>query len=80
MIFWQINPVLYIARKNGKYSKKRLMSPMSRSKLYKNGPQIVEKKYTVAHSIPDVTPRKNKKVLSVRDAIIGGLPVVGFHL
>ena len=42
-----------------KYSKKRLLGPpMSRSKLYENGPEIVEsKKYTIAHSIPDVTPR-----------------------
>jgi hypothetical protein len=32
---------------------------MSRSKLCENGPEIVEKKYTVAHSIPDVTPRRN---------------------
>jgi hypothetical protein len=31
---------------------------MSRSKLYENGPEIVEKKNTVAHSIPDVMPRK----------------------
>jgi hypothetical protein len=37
---------------------------MSRSELYENAPEIVEKKYTVAHSIPDVTPRKNKKVRS----------------
>ena len=28
--------------------------------MYVNGPEIVEKKYTVAQSIPDVTPRKNK--------------------
>ena len=29
----------------------------SRSKLCENGPKISEKKYTAAHSIPDVTPR-----------------------
>ena len=35
---------------------------MTRPKLCENGPEIVEsKKYTVAHSIPDVTPRKKKK-------------------
>jgi hypothetical protein len=38
---------------------------MSRSKLCENGPEIVEKKYTVAHRIPDVTPRNKKKVQSV---------------
>jgi hypothetical protein len=44
---------------------------MTRSKLCENGPEIVEKKYTFAHSIPDVTPRKNKKVRSVRGTICG---------
>jgi hypothetical protein len=44
---------------------------MTRSKFCENGPEIVEKKYTVAHSIPDVTPRKNKKVRSVRGTICG---------
>jgi hypothetical protein len=39
---------------------------MPRSKLCENGPEIVEKKTTVAHSIPDETPRKNKKVRSIR--------------
>jgi hypothetical protein len=34
---------------------------MSRSKLCENGPEIVEKKNTVSHSIPDVTPRIKKK-------------------
>ncbi len=29
--------------------------------MCENGPEKVEKKYTVAHSIPDVTPRKKKK-------------------
>jgi hypothetical protein len=54
MIFWQIIPVL------NSY-KKRLLGPMPRSKLCENGPGIVEKKYIVAHSIPDVTHRKIKK-------------------
>jgi hypothetical protein len=54
--------VLNSYKKTKKNSKKRLLGPMSRSKLYENGPKIVEKKYTVAHSIPDVTPRKNKKL------------------
>jgi hypothetical protein len=44
---------------------------MSRSKLCENGPEIVEKKYTAAHSIHDVTPRKNKKVRYVRGTICG---------
>jgi hypothetical protein len=57
--------VLNSYKKTKKNSKKRLLGPMSRSKLYENGPKIVEKKYTVAHSIPDVTPRKNKKLRSV---------------
>jgi hypothetical protein len=30
---------------------------------------MVEKKYIVAHSFPDVTPRKNKKVRSVRGTL-----------
>jgi hypothetical protein len=34
-----------------------------RSKLCENLTEIVDKKYTVAHTIPDVTPRKNKIVL-----------------
>jgi hypothetical protein len=71
MIFWQINPVLNSYKKTKKNSKKRLLGPMSRSKLCENGPEIVEKKYTVAHSIPDVKPRKNKKVQSVRGTICG---------
>ena len=45
---------------------------MSRSYLFENGPEIVEKKYTVAHSIPDVTPGK-KKVRYVRGTICGVL-------
>jgi hypothetical protein len=44
---------------------------MPRSKLCENGPEIVEKKYTVAQNIPDVTPRKNKKVRSVRGTMCG---------
>ena len=39
------------------------------SKLCKTGPEIVEKKYNVAHSFPDVTPGKNKKVRSVRGTL-----------
>ncbi len=34
--------------------KKRLMGPISRSKLCQNGLEIVDKKYTYAYSIPDV--------------------------
>jgi hypothetical protein len=45
---------------------------MSRSKLCKNGPEIVEKKYTVAHSIPDVTPRKNKKKFDPSGVLYAG--------
>ena len=72
MIFWEIIPVLYRQKKTKKYSKKRLLGPMSWSKLCENGPEIVEKKkYTVAHSIPDITARKNKKVRSVRGTIYG---------
>jgi hypothetical protein len=50
--------------------------------LCENGPEIVEKKaYTVAHSIPDVTPRKNKKVRSVRGYYyMQGLPVIKSEL
>jgi hypothetical protein len=66
MIFWQIISVLNSYKKTKKNSKKRLLGPLSRSKLCENGPEIVEKKYTGAHSMPDVTPRKNKKVRSVR--------------
>ncbi len=47
--------------KTEKKSKKRFLGSMSRSKLFENGPEIVEKKYTVAHSYPDVTPRNKKK-------------------
>jgi hypothetical protein len=61
MIFWQIIPVLNSFKKTEKKSKKRLLGPMSRSKLCENGPEIVGKKYYVAHRIPDVTPRKIKK-------------------
>jgi hypothetical protein len=75
MIFWQIIPVQYGQKKTKKNSKKRLLGPISRSKLCEYGPEIVEKKYTVAHSIPDVTPRKNKKVRSVRGYYMRGLPV-----
>ena len=42
---------------------------MSRSKLCENGPEIVEKKYTVAPGIPDVTGKK--KVRSVQCTICG---------
>ena len=46
---------------------------MSRSHLFENGPEIVEKKYTVAHSIPDVTPGKKS---SIRPGYyMRGLPV-----
>jgi hypothetical protein len=44
---------------------------MSRSKLCENGPEIVEKKYNVAHSIHYVTPRNKKKVRSVRGTLGG---------
>jgi hypothetical protein len=60
MIFWQLILVLYSQEKTEKYSKKQPLGPMSRSKLCENGPEIVGKKYTVAHSIPEVTPRKKK--------------------
>jgi hypothetical protein len=43
------------------------------SKLWEIGPDIVEKKYTAAHSIPDVRTRKNKKVQSVLGTICGVL-------
>ena len=39
---------------------KYFLGSMSRSLLCENGPEIVEKKYTVAHSASDVTPRKKK--------------------
>jgi hypothetical protein len=61
MIFWQIIPVLYSQKKAANNSNKRLLGPMFRSNLCENGPKIVEKKYTVAHSIPDVTPKIKKK-------------------
>ncbi len=49
----------YLRRKKWeKILKKRFLGSMSRSYLFENGPEKVEKKYTVAHSIPDVTPRK----------------------
>ena len=38
--------------------------------MWENGPEKVEKKNTVAHSTPDVTPRKKKKVRSVRGTTI----------
>jgi hypothetical protein len=72
MIFWQIIPVLYSQKKmEKKFKKNDFWGPMTWSKLCENGPEIVEKKYTVAHSIPDVTPRKYKKVRSVRGTICG---------
>jgi hypothetical protein len=37
----------------------------------KMDPKYLEKKYIFAHSIPDVTPRKNKKVRSVLATICG---------
>jgi hypothetical protein len=76
MIFWQIIPVINSQKKTKKYSKNRLLGPMSRSKLCENGPEIVDKKNTVAQSTPDVTPRKNKKVRSVRGTICRGLLVL----
>ena len=48
---------------------------MSRSKLYENGPKIVEKKYTVSHSTPDVTPRKENKSSIRPGYYVRGLPV-----
>ena len=39
--------------------------------MWENGPEKVEKKNTVAHSTPDVTPRKKKKVRYVRGTICG---------
>ena len=39
--------------------------------MWENGPEKVEKKNTVAHSTPDVTPRKKKEVRSVRGTICG---------
>jgi hypothetical protein len=53
--------------KNEKKFKKRLLGPqMSGLNCVKMDP-----KYTISHSIPDVTPRKNKNVRSVRDTICG---------
>jgi hypothetical protein len=69
MIFWQIIPVLYSQKITEKHSKKR---PFSHDKLCENGTEIAEKKYTVSHSIPDVTPRKNKKARSVRGVLYAG--------
>jgi hypothetical protein len=68
MIFWEIIPVL-----TEKNSKKRLLEPMPWSKI--NGPEIVEEIYTVAHSIPDVTPRKNKNSSIRPGYYMRGLPV-----
>jgi hypothetical protein len=48
MTFWQMIPVLNNFKKTKKIQKN---GPMSRSKLGENGPEIVLKKYTVAHSI-----------------------------
>jgi mRNA-degrading endonuclease HigB of HigAB toxin-antitoxin module len=46
---------------------------MTRSKLCENGPEIVEsKKYTVAHSIPDVTPRNKKKKFDPSGVLYAG--------
>ena len=59
MIIWKIIQVTYyMARKKRKNIQKNdLWGLFSRSKLCENGPKISEKKYTAAHSIPDVTPR-----------------------
>ncbi len=51
-----IIPVLSTQKKMEKNSK--FLGSIFRSQLFENGPEIVEKKYTVAHSTPDVTPRK----------------------
>jgi hypothetical protein len=53
MIFWQIIPLL-------KSYKKRKKFKITTSKLCVNGREIVENKYTAAHSIPDVTLRIKK--------------------
>jgi hypothetical protein len=50
-------------------SKKRFLGSMNRSKLCENGPEIVEKKNTVAHSIPE------KKSLICPGYYMRGLPV-----
>jgi hypothetical protein len=68
MLNWQIFAILNGHKKTQNTTSGGLCPG---SKLCENGPEIVEKKYTVAFSIPDVTPRKNKKVRSVRDTKCG---------
>ncbi len=64
--------ILGIFKKNPKSTKIEFFEKNNNScgLCPKNGPEIVEKKYTVAHSTPDVTPRK-KKVRYVRGIIYG---------
>jgi hypothetical protein len=53
------------------------MGPMSRSKLCENGPENSGIKNTVAHSIPEGSPRIKKS--SIRpDHYMRGLPVLKF--
>jgi hypothetical protein len=65
MIFWQIIPVLISYEKSKKNSNRQFLGSISRSGLCEYGPKIVEKKYTVAQSNPDVTSG-NKKKSSIR--------------
>jgi hypothetical protein len=78
MVFWQIIPVLNTYKKRKKIQKNDFWG-LTRPKLCENGPEIVEiKKYTVAHSIPDVEPRNKKKSSISPGYYMRGLPVYQF--
>jgi hypothetical protein len=65
MMFWLDNPgTNYSYEKSKKNSNRQFLGSMSRSRLCEYGPKIVEKKYTVAHNIPEIItlrPEKKKK-------------------
>jgi hypothetical protein len=72
--FSHVIPVLYSQKKTKKIKKNDFWGLCPGLKCVKMDPKKLKKKYTVAHSIPDVTPRKKK--ISIRPGYyMRGLPV-----